>query len=460
MDRMSTLDAEFLYLEGGAVPLHIGACAVFEGPAPALADFVAMTESKLPLVPRYRQIVRDVPFKLGRPVWVDDPHFNLEYHLRHSALPSPGGYEQLQRMASRVMSQPLDRRRPLWESWLVEGLEDGRWAVITKVHHAMVDGVSGAEMMNVLLDLEPNSPPVEVEPWSPEAQPSDAALVVDAIGGFLGSLLRMGGSLGSVLAHPSRLIEDLRNDSEALVASSKSFQGRQTGALGGAIGPHRRWDWVECSLEEIKEIKEASGGTVNDVVLAAVTAGFRSLLESRDEPVEGLTMRTFVPVSIRGEDEHGEFNNKVSGLLAELPIGIADPAERLRFISDQMRELKASHGADVGEAATTVGDLIFPGVLALASRMTMQVIGRLPDLALGTVTTNVPGPQFPLYAMGRQLLSYYPYVPIAHGEQAAVAILSYNGKVAFGVTGDYESMPDIGVLTGGIQAGVAELAKR
>jgi WS/DGAT/MGAT family acyltransferase len=459
MDRMSTLDAEFLYVEDAAVQLHIGACAVFTGPPPAFADFVAMTESKLPGVPRYRQIVRNVPFGLGRPVWIDDRHFNLHYHLRHTALPKPGDDTQLRALTSRVMAQTLDRRRPLWETWFVEGLEGGRWAVITKVHHAMVDGVSGTEMMKVLLDLEPAPDLAPVEPWAPEPEPTNARLAVDAMGGFVGDLTHTVLSLGSVLLHPDQLLETLRHDRDGLFAAAKGFSGTQTGILAGSVGPHRRWGWAEASLDEIKEIKSELDGTVNDVVLAAITAGFRALLESRGEQVDSVTMRTFVPVSVRGEDQHGQFNNKVSGLIADLPVGVADPVERLRLLSDQMTQLKASHGAELGEAVTSLGDLMLPAIMALGSRATIRVMGRLPQLSVGTITTNVPGPQVALYALGREMIAYYPYLPIAHGVPVGVAILSYNGRVAFGVTGDYDTVPDLDVLIHGIQDGVDELAK-
>jgi diacylglycerol O-acyltransferase len=459
MERMSTLDAEFLYVEDGTVQLHIGACAVFAGPPPPFEDFVSMTESKLALVPRYRQIVREVPFGLGRPVWVDDPHFSLHYHLRHTALPQPGGDEQLRALTSRVMAQTLDRHRPLWESWFVEGLDGDRWAVVTKVHHAMVDGVSGAEMMNVLLDLEPTAGLAPVEPWAPGPEPTTAQLTINAMGGFVGDLVHTAASLGSVLVHPDRLIDVLRHDRDALLAAGKAFSGSQTGVLGGGIGPHRRWGWADTSLEEIKAVRGALGGTVNDVVLAAITAGFRALLESRGEPVSNMTMRTFVPVSVRAADQHGQFNNKVSGLIADLPVGIDDPVERLRVLRDQMAELKASHGAELGEAAITLGDLMLPAVMALGSRATIGLMERLPNLSIGTVTTNVPGPQVALYALGRELIAYYPYVPIVHGVPLGIAILSYNGRVAFGVTGDYDSMPDLPVLIGGIERGLDELTE-
>jgi diacylglycerol O-acyltransferase len=459
MDRMSTLDAEFVYLEDDVVLMHIGACAVFEGPAPAFDDFVAMTTSKLPQVPRFRQIARGVRFGLGRPVWVDDPHFLADYHLRHTALPAPGDQEQLHRLTSRIMAHRLDRARPLWESWMVEGLEDGRWAVITKVHHSMVDGVSGTEMMNILLDVDPEAPIAPIEPWEPEPAPNDLELAVDAVVEFVGSLPKMAQALGSVLVHPTRLLDDLRHDRDGLAAAANRLRGGQTGVLNGPVGPHRRWGFADASLDEIKQVKNALGGTVNDVVLAAITGGFRGLLESRGEPVEGLTLRTFVPVSVRGDDEHGQLNNRVSGLIAELPIGIVDPRERLQFLRDQMDELKASHGAEVGEAATSLGDLVFPGLLALGSRFTMRLMEHLPRLSIGTITTNVPGPQVALHCLGRELIGYYPYVPVAHGVPVAVAILSYNGRVAFGVTGDYETVPDLDVLTQGIHASLGELVK-
>lgn len=459
MDQMSTLDAEFLYLEDETVQLHIGACAVFEGPAPAMSEFERMTRSKLERVPRYRQIVRHLPLGLGRPVWVDDPHFNLDYHLRHTALPAPGGDEQLRRLTGRVMAQPLDRRRPLWESWMVDGLDEGRWAVLTKVHHAMVDGVSGAEMMNVLLDVEADAPLDEPTEWLPESSPTDLELVVDAVRGFVGEVARVGTGLGGAVLHPQRLVDALRSDRDALVAASRSFAGRQIGVLGGPIGPHRRWDRADASLDEIKRIKDEFGATVNDVVLAAIAGGFRALLESRGEDLDGLTLRTFVPVSVRAEDQHGQFNNRVSGLVAELPVGVADPVERLEFVRDHLNELKQSHGAELGEAVTSLGDLVFPGVLALGSRASMRALGRVPELSIGTITTNVPGPQFPLYALGRRLLGYYPYVPVVHGVRISIGILSYNGQVAFGLTGDYEAVPDLHVLAQGIENAIEELVK-
>ena len=460
MDQMSTLDAEFLYLEDGVVQMHIGACAIFEGPAPTYDEFVALTESKLPLVPRYRQKVKEVRLGFGRPVWVDDPHFTMQYHVRHSALPSPGGDEQLRRLMGRVMSQPLDRSRPLWETWMVEGLEEGRWAAITKVHHSVVDGVSGVEMINALLDMDPDAPVAEIEPWEPEAEPDDLWLVADSVGGFVGDLARRTGSIAGSLIRPQTWISGFRQTERALFTVNDSMQSEAPPQMAGPIGPHRRWDWAVVPLDDIRRIKSELGGTVNDVVLTAIAGGFRSMIEQRGHTPEEHAIRTLVPVSVRTEDQHGEFNNHVSGMIGELPVGIADSVERLEAVRAEMAALKSSHEAEVAEAVTDMVDLAFPGLLALGSRATVRFLAtRSGGAGVNTVTTNVPGPQFPLYALGRKMIGYYPYVPIFHGMRVGVAILSYDGQVAFGVTGDYETMSDIGVLARGIEDSVAQLMK-
>ena len=460
MDQMSTLDAEFLYLEDGVVQMHIGSCAVFEGPAPEFEEFVALTESKLPLVPRYRQKVRDVPLGFGRPVWVDDPHFTMDYHVRHTALPEPGGAEQLRRLMGRVMSQPLDRSRPLWETWVVEGLEDGRWAAISKVHHSIVDGVSGVEMINALLDMDPDAPVADLEPWEPEEQPEWVSLIADGISGFVGDMARRTGSIATSMTRPDWWRSGLQGTGKALSTVTGTMQSEAPTGLDGPIGPHRRWDWTVVSLDDIKRIKTELGGTVNDVVLSAIAGGFRRLIESRGEDPGEYGVRTLVPVSVRAEDHHGEFNNQVSGMIGELPVAIADPRERLAAVHEQMVELKESHEAEIGETITDLSDLAFPGLLALGSRATVRFLAsREGQRGVNTVTTNVPGPQFPLYALGRRMVGYYPYVPIFHGMRAGVAILSYDGQVAFGITGDYGSMPDLGMLAQGIEESITELLK-
>ena len=456
-DRLSPLDATFLHVEDGIGHMHIASCAVLEGPAPPYEELVALVESKLPQIPRYRQRVRFVPGGLGRPVWVDDPYFRLDYHVRHTALPPPGSVQDLRNLMGRLMSQELDRNRPLWETWIVEGLDDGTWAMIGKVHHCMVDGVSGTDLMAVLLDDDPHAERPDIEDWSPAPEPSDADLLRQALTDTLttpAELVRWGRSL---TRQPRRVAGDLGE----MMQGARSLSGRLTPnvelSIEGSIGPHRRWAWARSSLDDIKQVRAGLGGTVNDVVLAAITSGFRDLLLSRgDEVAADTVVRTLVPVSVRSSDDHTP-NNQVSGMIAELPVGLDDPAARLAAIREQMTDLKESHQAEAGKAITEIANVTPPALLALSLRASAAMLRRAPQRSVNTVTTNVPGPRVPLYACGRELLEYFPFVPLSHGVRTGVAILSYNRKVAFGVTGDWDTVPDIDVLTEGIEAGMKDL---
>lgn len=456
MDRMSPLDATFLHVEDGISHMHIASCAIFDGPAPDYDEVVALIRSKLPLVPRYRQRVRFVPGGLGRPVWVDDAHFRLEYHVRHTALASPGSDDDLRTLMGRLMSQELDRHRPLWETWVVEGLADGTWAMISKVHHCMVDGVSGTDLMAVVLDPSPDgSVPIDDE-WEPEPAPSDADLVRDAIAQTIVSPNEMARWVRSSLRTPRRLVTNARDVVSGAVAMGQRLQPNVALSIEGSIGPHRRWTWASTTLAEVKRIRLALGGTVNDVVLAAITRGFRDLLSHRGDDVEGVVVRTLVPVSVRTSGDH-TYNNQVSGMIAELPVGIADPLDRLSAVRAQMADLKESHQADAGGAISELAAFAPPLLLAIGFRTAVTVLRHAPQRSVNTVTTNVPGPQIPLYACGREMLDYRPFVPLSYGVRAGVAILSYNGKISFGVTGDWDTVPDIDVLASGIEEGMAEL---
>ena len=453
MDRMSPLDASFLHIEDENNHMHIGSVAIFDGPPPEYEDILSMVRGKLPLVPRYRQKVRMVPFDLGRPVWVDDAHFHIEYHVRHTALPHPGGPEQLRNLVGRVMSQQLDRNRPLWSMWVVEGLEDGRWALVSQVHHCMVDGVSGTDLLAVMLDLEPNPSPPVPDHWQPQAEPSELRLLGDAAVDYLVTPFEQMRGLRRVVRAPR---ESLARAGEVLgafrsVMGLASTTGLAT--LNGPIGPHRRYNWARGSLADVKAVRSALGGTVNDVVLAAITRGFRDLLISRGGEVEGCSVRTMVPVSVRLPGERGTYNNRVSAMFAELPVGIEDPGERLDAIRAQMEDLKESKQAVAGEVLTSLSGFAPPMLLSLGMRSAM----RFPQNNLHTVTTNVPRPQFPLYAAGRQMREAFPYVPIANRVRIGIAIFSYLGTLNFGVTGDYDTTPDLDVLTHGIEAGIREL---
>ena len=459
MDRMSPLDATFLHIEDGVNHMHIASCAIFEGPAPAYSALVELFRGKLPLVPRYRQKVRFVPGAVGRPVWVDDPHFRLDYHIRHTALPPPGSRNDLSNLMGRLMSHELDRHRPLWETWMVEGLADGTWALISKVHHCMVDGVSGTDLMTVVLDTSPDgSPPVD-DHWRPTAEPSDATLVRDAFFDTLVSpeeLVRRGWSL---FRTPKRIA----TEAVEVFAGARSL-GRQLRPnvllpIEGTIGPHRRWLSVQTTIDEVKQIRAAHGGTVNDVVLAAITSGFRDLLLARGEQLDGVVVRSLVPVSLRSNGDHS-LNNQVSALIAELPVGIDDPIDRLHAVQAQMVALKASHQADASKLLFDLADYAPPPLLSVGLRTAVTVMRRLPQRSVNTVTTNVPGPQVPLYACGREMLEYLPFVPLAQGVRTGVAILSYNRRIAFGVTGDWDTVPDLHLLADGIATGMRDLLDR
>ena len=460
MDRMSPLDASFLHVEDNVSHMHIGSVAIFEGPPPDQAEIGDMVASKLPLVPRYRQTVRFVPLELGRPLWVDDPHFNIAYHVRATALASPGGDEELRTLVGRVMSQQLDLAKPLWEMWVVQGLESGHWALVCKTHHCMVDGVSGTDLLTVVLDREPEPARPVTEPFVPERQPSPARLVLDTLVERVVSPYEQLRGLRSATRAPRQALRQLAEVISGSASLVRLAAPTPPSTLNGPIGPHRRWAWARSSLAEVKTIRAGLGGTVNDVVLAAITAGFRDLLVSRGESVDRV-VRTLVPVSVRVRGVAGPaqgdstYNNKVSALFAGLPVGIADPKERLDAIRAQLDGLKESHQAMAGEALTSLSGFAPPMLLALGTRL----FARVPQRNVNTVTTNVPGPQFTLYAAGRRMLEAFPYVPLAGSVRVGVAIFSYNGMINFGVTGDYDTAPDVQVLCDGIEQGMAELRK-
>jgi diacylglycerol O-acyltransferase / wax synthase len=456
MEHMSPLDAMFLHVEDGVTHMHIGSCAVFEGPAPAYDELVALVASKLPLLVRYRQKVRFVPGGLGRPVWVDDPHFNLLYHVRHSALPPPGSERELNALMGRLMSQELDRHRPLWETWMIEGLPRGRWAIISKVHHCMVDGISGTDLMALLLDPTPEPLPAVPDHWTPTPEPSDSALVVDALEQLAANPYEQLRAARAATRAPRRAIGYSIEALRGLFALGRELLPGPPLSLHGGIGPHRRWAAARTTLGEIKVIRAALGGTVNDVVLCVITGAFRQLLLSRADAVDQTVLRSLVPVSVRAVDDRTA-NNQVSAMIAELPIGAADPLERLAAVRRQMADLKESHQAVAGEALTSLAGFAAPNLLALGLRAASATAQRFPQRSVHTVTTNVPGPQRPLYAAGREMIEYLPFVPLGQGVRIGVAILSYNGRVSFGVTGDFDTVPEVEDFCRAIETGITEL---
>jgi WS/DGAT/MGAT family acyltransferase len=456
-ERLSALDAEFLHLEDGLAHMHVAGVSVFDGPAPTIDDLRRLLTAKLHLIPRYRQRVRFAPLALGRPVWQDDPHFNLEYHLRHTALPPPGADADLCRLMGRLMSQPLDRNRPLWEAWMVEGLPEGRWCVISKIHHCMVDGISGVELLTVLLSMERDAPLSEPQPWEAGVEPSGPAIVLDAWKGLAGDLAAAVRKVPAALRDPLAAARSVSRTGQGALRFGRHLATTPPLSIEGTIGPHRAWAHSSASIDDVRTIRHAFGGTLNDVVLAAVAGGYRELLLGRGEDADHAVLRSLVPVSVRSEDARGVPGNRVSAFLYELPIHLADPLDRLRVVREEMRDLKGSHMADAGEAVTTLGNLAPPMVVGAVTRVGSRVMHRLPQRSVNTVTTNVPGPQFPLYCVGREMLEYYPYVPLSHGVRVGTAVLSYNGHLTFGITGDFDTAPDVGVLARAIVSGVKEL---
>ncbi|HEX9258647.1 MAG TPA: wax ester/triacylglycerol synthase family O-acyltransferase [Acidimicrobiales bacterium] len=464
MERMNPLDATFLHVEDGVTHLQIASCAVFEGPQPPYEQLVEMFAAKLPLVPRYRQRVRFVPFDLGRPVWIDDPDFNLEYHMRRTAVPAPGGEKELCALMARVMSKELDRERPLWETWIVEGLSGGRWAMLSLVHHCMVDGVSGTDMMGVVLDhtREPAVDPALPlkDPWVPEPAPTDLQLVTDALAQRFRSPYEMWRSARSALRTPRRAMSKLGEVGLGVMAMGGNIiHPTPPTSLDGGIGPARRWAVARATIDDIRVVRKELGGTLNDVVLAAVTNGFRELILHRGEDPEAVVLRSLIPVSVRAPSARGAYDNRVSSIYLELPTHVAEPVARLSAVRARMDALKASHETEAGEAIVALATYGSGAIQGPMMRTASRLLHRFPQRSVNTVVTNVPGPPQPLYAAGREMLEYLPFVPLSHGVRLGVAVLSYNGRMFFGVTGDFDTAPDVGVLAKGIERGMRDLVK-
>ena len=451
-DRLTAVDASFLAQEGRSSHMHVGSVLLFEGPPPAYDEVLEGIESRLHLVPRYRQKLAFPRLQTGRPVWVDDPTFNLEYHVRHTALPDPGSIDQLRLLAGRIYSQRLDRSKPLWETWLVQGLDDGRFALITKTHHSMVDGIAGVDLASVLFDLSPVPREIEPEPWTPNPEPTQAELIADGVKDFVKAPLSAAARALGAVQHPGRALHEARAAAEGIgeVAWANLNPAPET-PLNVPIGPHRRIQWVEAPLADFKRVKNALGGTVNDVVLAVVAGALRRWLHSRGVRTEGLELRALVPVSIRAEDDHGSLGNRIAAMRGPLPVYVEDPVERLRIVRESMAGLKESKQALGAEVIAGLQDFAPPTILAQASRLNFST--RLFNL----IVTNVPGPQFPLYLLGRELQELVPIAFLPEDHALAIAIMSYNGKADFGLLADYDAMPDLDLVAESIEESLAEL---
>jgi diacylglycerol O-acyltransferase / wax synthase len=450
-ERLTGLDTSFLHLERSGAHMHVASVSIFEGEAPTHQEFRDHIASRLHLVPRFRQKLRFVPLNQSRPVWVDDPHLNLDYHVRQTALPAPGSDEQLRNLAARIFSQQLDRSKPLWELWLVEGLSDDRFAIVGKSHHALVDGVSGVDITTVLFDLdsEPAGTPDKAPPWLAAPEPTDTQLLGEAIKERLTSPKEIYRGVRAAFRGPRQVLEGLGATSK-MVAAGMSAPDT---VFNVEIGPHRRFQMVQTDLDDLKRVKNAHGGTVNDVILSIVAGGIGKYLRARGHDTEGLEMRAMVPVSVRADEEHGALGNRISAMFAPLPVWCEDPVERLHVVTREMGDLKSSGQAVGAEILTKLTDFA-PGTIA-SQAARLQPAQRFFNL----VVTNVPGPQFPLYVLGRKMESFFPMVPLARRQALCVGIMSYNGQINLGLVGDYDAMADLDSFALDLEAATQEVIR-
>ena len=455
-DRLTGLDTSFLHLEDATSHMHVASVMIFAGPPPPYDELLEAFERRLPLVPRYRQRLALVPLGQGRPKWVDDPHLNLRYHVRSAALPSPGSENQLKDLAGRVFSQQLDRDKPLWEVWLVEGLEDDRFAVLSKTHHALVDGISGVDIISVLFDTspEPAAPTGPGDRWLPRPLPSPAQLLGEALverATLPGEITR---SVRALLRGPRRILEGVRD--AAVGVGAMAWAGLNpvpSSPYNRQIGPHRRFTWVRADLSDLKAIKDELGGTVNDVVLATVAGALGKHLRRRGQNTDGLELKAMVPVSVRQDVERGGLGNRVAAMMAPLPVWCQEPVARLEIVREELSHLKSGGQAVGAQVLTELSGFAPPTIMGQASRLMSR------QRFFNLVVTNVPGPQFPLYLLGRRMLDPFPMVPLASGQAVGVALLSYDGRINFGLVGDFDLMWDLDDLAVDLEDSLAELAR-
>jgi WS/DGAT/MGAT family acyltransferase len=456
-ERLSAQDLSFLMAETSATPMHVAGLQLLElGPLATPeggVDFAAIRrgyEAVLHRIPRYRQRLRWTPL-VGNAVWVDDPHFRLDFHLRHAALPRPGTLEQLKRLAGRLVAQPLDRERPLWELWVIEGLEGGRFAILSKLHHCMIDGLAGADLATILMSTAPDAPLAEPPPYVPRPTPSGVELLWRELRRRAFLPLRFARGLAglgrSAAAAAGELAARLRAIRELLGFAVRPASGTP---LNGEIGPHRRCDWLAHSLADVKALRRAAACTVNDVVLATAAGALRGYLLSRGVDPAALDFRVSAPVSVRGEAERGRLGNRVSSWIVRLPLEEADPALRLAAVRNATEALKRSKQALGVETMMQLAEWTPPVLLGLGARAANGPINAL--------VTNVPGPQFPLFLLGARLLELIPLAPLLPNLGLAIGLFSYDGRIFWGLNADYELLPDLSHFAAGLDAAFGDLA--
>lgn len=439
--RLSALDASFLHLEKAGSRMHVASVTIFEGPTPHYDELREHVESRLHLVPRFRQRLAEVPLEQGRPVWVDDPHFNLRYHLRHAGLPSPGSEEQLKNLAGRLFAQSLDRTKPLWEMFLVTNLADDRFALIAKSHHALVDGISAVDITTVLFDANPDAPRDKAprRKWTARPLPSKAQLLSAALIERVTHPDELARTARAIVRGPRAFLREARDGLQAMGALA--FAGLSPAPptpLNVKVGPHRRYTWVDAELGEMRAIKDALGGTVNDAVLASVAGALGRFLRARGDDTGELVLKALVPVSVRADSDQGVLGNRIAPCWVALPLGIEDAAAQYASIRDDNAEMWDDRQHAVGaRTLTELADFAPPTIMSQAARLQQR------QRSFNLVITNVPGPQFPLYLMGRRLLALYPVLPLTGNHALGIAVLSYDGHLGFGLLADYDALADL-----------------
>jgi diacylglycerol O-acyltransferase / wax synthase len=457
-DRLTALDTAFLHLEDDSTAhMHVASVMVFEGTAPTPKELTDHVLSRLHLVPRYRQRLAYVPLGQGRPLWTDDPHFNPRYHIRHTALPRPADEAALKQLAGRLFSQRLDRSKPLWEIWLVQRMAGHRFALIAKTHHALVDGISGVDITTVLFDTSPEpagtaKPPV---PWAAKPLPGSAKLLGEALLERATVPAEMGRGTRALLRAPRRVAGQLKDGIVNVGATALAgiTAPAPPSPFNVDIGPHRRYTFVDADLPLFKAIKDSLGGTLNDVVLASVSLALGRYLRAHGQDTEGLVLKAMVPVSVRADSQRGALGNQVAAMWAPLPVGVERPAECLAQIRDAMEDLKHSGQAVGAQVLTNLAGFAPPTILSQAARL--QARQRYFNL----VVTNVPGPQFPLYLLGRRLRGLYPVVPLARRQALGIAVMSYDGHLGFGLLADYDAVPELDTIARDLDRAIASLGR-
>jgi diacylglycerol O-acyltransferase len=459
--RLTALDASFLEIEDASTHMHVAATLLFEPGPLATADggldverLRAYVASRLQHIPRYRQRLHYIPYE-QHPVWVDDERFNLFYHVRHTSLPRPGSERQLKRLCGRILSQKLDPTKPLWEIWVVEGLEGGRFAMVAKVHHCMVDGISGVDLLTVLLSPTPETDFTPAAPWKPRPAPSSGRLVADELLRRVAMPFDLARAAARAVTDPGHAIETAIETAAGLVSvlGETVTPASETPLNPERIGPHRRFDWLRMDLSEVKAVKQRLGGTVNDVVLATVVGALRRFLPARGVAVEDLDFRALIPVSVRARNERCALGNKVAQMMARLPLDERDPYRRLQRVTETTTQLKQSHQVEASELIEELSDWAASGLMTQVMRLGSQ--RRLFNL----IVTNVPGPPVPLYLLGAPLLAPYPSVPLFTNQALGIALFSYADGLYWGVSADWDVVPDLHEFVEALDAGFRELVE-